>query len=101
MAQVPVHVFILTEEHWGHEDFKQTRIGVYGDRALAQAAANEILESQDKLAIDPENYSFLIEEDVLVAGKNLTKDELIHPSGKAWRWWPQMCQQFVEFEQTA
>lgn len=97
MGQVPV--FILSEEHWG-EEFRATRIGVYGSKELATAAAAEILRNQDIGAIGSENYSFLIEEDVLISGRNLTTDELIRESGKSWRWWPQMCEKFGELEES-
>lgn len=94
-----VSAFVLTEEHWGSE-FKQARIGIYGSQELATKAAVEVAKAM-KNSGDPENFSYLIEEDKFVTGENLTVDELISASGKAWRWWPSLDEIFAEVEQTA
>jgi hypothetical protein len=85
-------IFILTEEHWGADGFRQSRIGTYGSRALATEAAEVVSRATLENAKDPENYSYCVESDIVI---RRGAEELITEPGRAWRWWPSLEVEFA------
>jgi hypothetical protein len=85
-------IFVLTEEHWAADGFKQSRLGLYVSRALAEDAAQRVFSEATSCVADPENYSYLVEEETLI---KKTSADLIAEAGRAWRRWPAMAEGFA------
>jgi hypothetical protein len=87
-----MRIFVLTEEHWAADGFRQVRLGLYASRALAEEAAEVASRATLENCKDPENYSYCIESDLLVRRGN---EELVVEPGRSWRRWPALAEGFA------
>lgn len=86
-----MRIYIVTEEKWAAGAVEGVvRCGVFGSLALAKEAAAEF-QRLSSAPEDPENFSYLIEEEPVVRRGH----DIIAEPGRSWRWWPALEGKFA------